>query len=87
MSSVAAEVLNDVLPALQATLDLSSTLRRKSPQEIAALKATLESWEELGKQQIEEHRKRFAQLELLAGDDEADAASGGSRPPRTNRGV
>jgi hypothetical protein len=87
MSSIAAEVLNDVLPALEATLSLASDLRKKSPSEIAALKKTLEAWETLGKQQVAEHQRRFDSLKTDPGSKDKPAPSGGPRPPGTNRGV
>jgi hypothetical protein len=87
MSSIAAEVLNDVLPALQATLELASDLRKKSPSEIAALKETLETWELLGKQQVEEHLERFKALKQTEGSGEAPTRAAPTRPPGTNRGV
>jgi len=87
MSSIAAEVLNDVLPALEATLALSSDLRKKSPSEIAALKATLETWEKLGKQQVAEHLRRFESLRGAAEVEGGAGAPAPRRPPGTNRGV
>lgn len=87
MSSIAAEVLNDVLPALEATLALATDLRKKSPSEIAALKATLETWEKLGKQQVAEHQARFDSLHDGPGSKEKGAHATAPRPPGTNRGV
>jgi len=95
MSSLAAEVLNDLLPQLSLALETAAALRKLSPAEQEARRRQLDIFAEQAQAHADEAQGRLYELlgstergtPRRAGGAQRTRPGKGATPHRTNRGV